>query len=144
MCPWAGEQCDDVRVPDWPGLGSCDLGFLDAFLDAAVVVDREGLLVSCNSAAEQLLGVSSDLIHGRAVRGVLFDESSQDAFREVAERVVAGQAWRGELEVVDRDGSTVPVEVGCAPVRNGEQVIALILVLRELEGVRSRCTLLDG
>jgi PAS domain S-box-containing protein len=125
-------------VPEWPGPGQIDLGFLDAFGDAALGVDARGLLVFVNRAAQRLIGVPIGELLGRPLEVALFDEANRDAFREVSMRVAEGNSWRGRLEVVRPDGTSEVAELSCSPFRHGGRIVGMVCVVSELGGTRSR------
>src|SRR4051812_11583326 len=96
--------------------GGVELGYLDAFSQAALLTDDDCRIVSVNAAAERLMGVRREALLRRRLAGAVFSEDHQDAFREVSDQVLTGLPWLGELAAVRADGSIAQVDVTCAPL----------------------------
>jgi PAS domain S-box-containing protein len=114
-----------------------DLGFLDAVSEAVVVADTAGLLWFVNRAAEHLIGAPAPRLLGAPLSTLLRVEN-RDAFREVSDRVLEGNAWRGHIDVVGNAGRAVSSEMSCSPVRRDGAVVGLVCVLTEHGASRNR------
>jgi PAS domain S-box-containing protein len=111
--------------------GGVELGYLDAFSQAALLADNECRIVAANSAAERLLGLPREILLRHRLPESVFSEDHQDAFREVSGQVLTGLPWSGELDVVRADGSIAQVEVTCAPLRRERMVVGLVCAMSE-------------
>jgi PAS domain S-box-containing protein len=101
---------------------------LDHSLDAVVIADREGRIISWNPQAELLFGWSRDEVLGRALADTIVPPSLREAHRRGIERYLAtGEGpvlnRRIELPARRRDGTEIPVEMAITPVRFGGVVI---------------------
>ena len=65
------------------------------------------------------------LLLGRPA-SVSFSVDDQDAFLEVAGQVPTGSSWRGALDAVRPDGSTVRLDVACARLRRDGFLAGLV------------------
>jgi PAS domain S-box-containing protein len=129
---WRDAWCDDVPVADGLGQESVESALLDVLTDAVAITDTAGQVVLVNSAAERLLGVRREALVGRPVSEALFGADDRDAFREVSQHALAGDAWSGDLDVVRLDGSTLVAHMTCAPVRHAAEVTGLVCVFSEV------------
>src|SRR3954452_5416380 len=112
--------------------GGVEFGHLDALAESVLIADADGRLTYVNAAAQRLLGLRAELLHGRLIGEVAFTADDQGACREAAGQVLAGVPWLGELDVVHADGLTVHTEVSCAPIRRAGTTTGLLCVLNEL------------
>ena len=92
--------------------------------DAIAVYDREGRLVSCNGAAEQLSGVPQEQLVGAHYAVQL---RGQD--REVIDDAFASalDGYTGHFETVLRIGpeGDIPVEVHLFPAKKGDEIVGV-------------------
>jgi PAS domain S-box-containing protein len=89
---------------------------LDAALDCVVLMDRRGLIIGLNPAAEQTFGIALDDARGREMAEVMVPPALRDAHRHGLARLLAGGApqildRRIEVTAQRADGSLVPVEL---------------------------------
>jgi PAS domain S-box-containing protein len=101
---------------------------LDHALDAVIIADREGRIITCNPRAEHLFGWSRDALVGQPLADTIVPPSLRDAHRRGIERYLAtgeGPALNRliELPARCRDGTEIPVELAITPVRLGGAVI---------------------
>lgn len=101
---------------------------LDHALDAVIVADREGRIVTWNPRAEQLFGWSRNEVLGRELADTIVPPSLREAHRRGFERYLAtgeGPVLNRliELPARRRDGTEISVEIAITPVRLGHTVI---------------------
>src|SRR5712692_7592494 len=101
---------------------------LDHSLDAVIIAEREGRIITWNPRAEQLLGWSRDEVRGQTLADTIVPPSHREAHRRGIERYLAtgeGPVLNRliELPARRRDGSEIPVEMAITPVRVGGSVI---------------------
>lgn len=99
---------------------------VDAALDAIVVADARGTILSWNPAAERMFGYSAEEACGRSI-GMLTPERDRAAHPQVLEwsQAEGGERLRGrQFEGIGlrRDGEEFPLEVSVAPYQRGEEV----------------------
>ena len=101
---------------------------LDHSLDAVIVADREGRIVTWNPKAEQLFGWSRDEVLGQSLADTIVPPSLREAHRRgIAHYLATGEGpvlnRLIELSARRRDGTEIPVEIAITPVRLGGAVI---------------------
>jgi PAS domain S-box-containing protein len=104
--------------------------------DATVCVDRDGIIIFWNTAAEQMLGYPRSVFVGRRWDTVPTLPKKTDhvdrARTSLSQSMVGGSAPVHELELVHRDGHTVTVEVKSVPLRHHEQIEGVISTVRDI------------
>lgn len=106
---------------------------LESTGDAILAVDLDGLIVSFNSAAEELLGYRRDEVLGRPV-----EEICRGEFCPLRETLERGEGLpASELNLRVRDGSLVPVWFRTALLRDGgRKITGAVAIFRDLREVR--------
>ncbi|EME68552.1 Signal transduction histidine kinase [Paramagnetospirillum caucaseum] len=89
---------------------------LDAALDAIVTIDRGGMVVEFNPAAERIFGRSSSEAVGQEVAELIIPEAHREAHRQGLARVAAGHesrvmGTRLEMTGLHADGREIPLEL---------------------------------
>ena len=92
--------------------------------DAIYVRDKDGTLVSTNSAGLKLLGCSWEEAVGMATSESYLPEELAD-FRERLDKINAGSSVRFERTFVRKDGSHVPVEVMSSSLHHGYSQVVI-------------------
>jgi len=127
-----------------------------AILDSANLIilstDRGGHIVSCNPAAEQLLGLPAADMLGRLPTELCFDAAELDAHRQrlqqetgiasptamaaLTARAHLGQIDEGEWTLKRADGTRFPAQVTISPLREGESQVlkGFLLVAGDITG----------
>jgi len=101
-----------------------------------VAVDREGQVLAWNRSAEEILGAQRESTLARTIREIGGAEGWQEALLGALSRGDAGDP--SEHIVRRRDGTTVPVEVNAAPLRDAEgRTRGAVATLTDLSNVRS-------
>ncbi|RQW81924.1 MAG: PAS domain S-box protein, partial [Geobacter sp.] len=77
---------------------------LDLVLDAIILRDMQGAIISWNQGAEKLYGWTSDEVRGKHAHTLLHTQFPQPVEAIEAEALRAGQ-WEGELIHTRRDGT---------------------------------------
>jgi PAS domain S-box-containing protein len=101
---------------------------IDHSLDAVIVADREGRIITWNPRAEEMLGWSRHEVLGQALADTIVPPALREAHRRGIERYLAtgeGPVLNRlvELQARRRDGTEIPVEIAITPVRLGRGVI---------------------
>ena len=114
--------------------------------------DRGGHIVSCNPAAEQLLGLPAADMLGRLPTELCFDAAELDAHRQrlqqetgiasptamaaLTARAHLGQIDEGEWTLKRADGTRFPAQVTISPLREGESQVlkGFLLVAGDITG----------
>lgn len=112
-----------------------------ASVDQAVMAtDVNGAIIFWNRVAETLTGWPADEVIGRDIGAVLPPIRNRFDPSEVASARTGGASWSREFAIERRDGSTIHVQVGNAPVHaeNGELlgVVAMAVDVTEEKGAR--------
>ena len=127
MCPVSGDRPDS-----WPA----EPRLLDAFDDAALLVDLSCRVAYANAAARRLLcedpgdlpaADPGDLVGAGLVRRV-FDEHEERRLSEAAATVLGGSGWSGSATVVTPLGP-VPTRVSLTPLWRDGTAVGLLCVL---------------
>jgi two-component system, cell cycle sensor histidine kinase and response regulator CckA len=104
--------------------------------DATVCVDRDGIIIFWNTAAEQMLGYPRSVFVGRQWDTVPTLPKKADhvdrARTSPSQAMVGESAPIHELELVHRDGHTVTVEVKSVPLRHHERIEGVISTVRDI------------
>src|SRR5260221_5585286 len=97
---------------------------LDAALDAVIMMDEQGLVVSWNARAEELFEWASDEVIGRTLSELIIPPRYRadhtrglKSFLATGEGPVIGR--RIELSALRRDGSEFPVELTVTALKEG-------------------------
>jgi PAS domain S-box-containing protein len=110
-------------------------GLFDAAADALLLADAEARYVEANAAAESLLGYTRDELRQMRVSDVV---AAQPAWSEEEfARFRAEGAWRGELELRRKDGTTVPVECRSTVIDVGDGQELNVAALRDISERRA-------
>jgi len=89
---------------------------LDQVEAAVVATDSSGAVTTWNRFAEELLGYRADEALGMNFVDLLVGVESREAVQGIFEGLASGERWQGDLDVVARDGATVPVRMRSSPV----------------------------
>ena len=117
-----------VEHPDRPARS----GLLDALDVPALLGDAQGRVLAANEHAERLYGRPDTALAGRDLVAVLFGEREQHQMEKVVARVLAGDPWRGLMEMRHADGSTHRVELTCSPLRESGEVHGFAVLLDDV------------
>lgn len=97
--------------------------------DAILVTDGRGHLIDVNTAARALLGYDRSALLAMSIGAVVAGGTEQIA-PALAEAAETGR-WQGEIELLQANGTPVPVEVASTRVALPEQVV-LVSVMRDI------------
>jgi PAS domain S-box-containing protein len=101
---------------------------LNSMGDGLVAVDREGVVVTCNPAASEILGVSRREGLGRPLAEVIRGKDPED--RDLLDE---GEIRPGLGFVERSDGRRVPVAISSAPLRDARgEALGAVYVLRDM------------
>jgi PAS domain S-box-containing protein len=135
----APKCCEDVPVHDPDPVAAADTGrLLGALAMAAFTVDDQRRIELANEAAAELLGVPASELCGTPLVARLFAEPEQGAAEEVLSRVLGGQRWQGELQVLRPDGAPRAASISVAPLGDGERTTGALLVVEDAGSSRRR------
>ena len=92
---------------------------VDSADDAIIAKDLDGIIQSCNAAAERLFGYSSEELVGRPVR-ILIPPDRQSEEDEILRRLRRGERIEHfETVRVRKDGRSIDIALTISPVRDG-------------------------
>ncbi|MCI0441495.1 MAG: PAS domain-containing protein [Chloroflexi bacterium] len=90
------------------------------------VLDASGYIVSANQALIEVTGYARDELHGLHLKALF--PGVADALATVDK---SSARWKGEAELVRKDGSKLPLTVGITPAKDGEGgSLGFVVVLR--------------
>jgi diguanylate cyclase (GGDEF)-like protein/PAS domain S-box-containing protein len=112
------------EVSDFSGL---DL--LEASGEAALVMDRSGIIVYCNAAAEQLQRRPRGEIIGRSLQCFSSTRDPVGPASGAWDMLLAGEHWSGDVWVSRGDGSRVPAHVTRSPLLGADGRVVGVLSL---------------
>lgn len=114
-----------------------DQAIMTSMSEGLYTRDRDGRLVSMNPAAEALLGWRFAELSGRDMHEMTHHHHRDGTAFPVREsplsRVVeSGEPLTGqEDEFIRKDGSFLPVVYSAAPVREGDEIVGLVVIFRD-------------
>jgi PAS domain S-box-containing protein len=107
---------------------------------ALLVVDAQGRIAYCNPPAEQILGSTSEQLHGRSAWDWF---PSQDGDEPLVARCLrTGVRFKGaETLIVRPDGKRIPVGMSCSPIETPERARSgAVAVFTDLSDLKQRRT----
>jgi len=102
---------------------------LNALPYAAVICDRNGIVLQCNEAIARLIGVSRDRMMGRKA-GFL----SKGLINDIEDVFASGRTWRGDIVLVGASRESHVCDLSIAPLeyfQNNETRTAVLMTLLE-------------
>ncbi len=105
-------------------------------MDAIIRIDQQGIIQSWNPMAEQMFGYSKAEAQGQLVENLLIPERLHEEYLEQFHRHLKRESnelmnVRIEGRAQCKDGSELPIEFVCSPVRKGN-TLATIMVMRDI------------
>jgi PAS domain S-box-containing protein len=114
---------------------------LESAPDAFISIDRDGVVMVWNTAAERMFGWPASDTIGRPLRGIIFPPEDREEFDARRQRLIAAEdpivVLQIEIELQRRDGSRFPVEETITRVEAGDDVVISAFV-RDLSERRRR------
>ena len=116
---------------------------LESAHDAFVAIDKDGLVISWNPAAEGMFGWTTAEAVGKPLASLILGPDQRDAYAETKEEMFARPRGSGtvssrqELEGTRRDGTRFPIEATISRVRMGDEDV-LAAFMRDLSETRRR------
>ncbi|MDI6451112.1 PAS domain S-box protein [Anaerobaca lacustris] len=95
---------------------------VDTVADLILAFDRDGTVLSVNSAAKTMLGLDPNEVIGRCGTDLVFDEHRASVEAQI-ERVLRGQSVQAETVLVGRENRLVHVEYRCSPLVEDGRVV---------------------
>lgn len=110
---------------------------LDEAPDGVQIVALDGVVAYSNRSVEQIYGFSPHELRGKHVNDMNADPTF--ATRVILPQLLGAGRWEGELEVKHRDGSTFPIWLTSALVRDsGGRPVATVGVIRDVSERKRR------
>jgi two-component system sensor histidine kinase EvgS len=99
---------------------------------AVYSLDREGVVLSWNEAAENMFGWQAEEVIGQPLP--IIPEDRQQEFAELRGRILAGKQFAGvELLRLRQNGELLNVSLSAAPIRDAEgQVVAIMATMEDI------------
>jgi len=98
-----------------------------------VSVDKDGLIVDCNSRAKQILGYMPDEIIGHSLDEILHPEYCDKARESLKEIPTKGFEYYNQYKMVRKDGALIEVNMNAAAVRDeGGNFIRTICMIDDI------------
>jgi len=128
---------DEVPVEHEPGTVLLELHeeICGSINDLVVFIDRTGTVIDVNPRVENLLGYSQNDVIGRNVLklGVLSSREIPRIAKLITDAVMKGkESPLITLELIRKDGTTVPVEASNHLVRKSGSIIGAVGILRDI------------
>lgn len=102
---------------------------LNALPYAAVICDRNGIVMQCNDAISQMIGVSRDRMIGRKAGFI-----SKGLMHDIEDVFSSGRTWRGDIILVGAAKENHVCDLSIAPLeyfQNNETRTAVLMTLLE-------------
>jgi PAS domain S-box-containing protein len=118
---------------------------INSIADGVLTLSTDMTLTSFNRSAERITGYSADEVLGKPCRSV-FQSVGCDEACPVRRMIASGRPVAGvEMEILAKDGTTVPVSVSVALLRDETgEVIGAVETFRDLSRVRTLTEELKG
>ena len=105
---------------------------LNALPRAIVICDRAGLIRSWNEQAESLYGWRRDEALG-AGAGVIVTARGHEDVVGIRETVLGGDTWKGEIDVLRRNGDSARIFAIVSPLRNVEgEIVGTVMAADDM------------
>ncbi len=105
--------------------------------EAVVSTDWDGKIRYINSAAEEILGWTSEELLGRPLVETILDPEHLDRGRNIASHVRKGNTFSGEFGLIRKDGRKFPSLISVAPVTNeAGEINSIISVFRDITDLK--------
>ncbi len=104
---------------------------IEEAMDGIQIVDLDGRVVYSNKAVENIYGFTPEELQGKNVNAMNVDHEFAD--RVIIPRLKERGSWQGELMVLHKNGTSFPIWLSTAVVKNTEgQPISLIGIIRDI------------
>jgi PAS domain S-box-containing protein len=103
---------------------------IDSSVDAIVSADMKGRILLANPAAERIYGIPVHELVGRDVRTLYPDGVARDVMRLI--RAGGGRVEGLRTEVLDKDGTRVPVSLSAAMLYEEDQSVGSVGIFTDL------------
>ena len=91
---------------------------LNQVSNAIIATDLDGAIFYWNKAAEKLYGWKSEEVLGRKGNDIVVPKSLQPQVQRIRTHVDTFEVWEGEMEFQRKNGTTIPVSVSSALLRD--------------------------
>lgn len=90
-----------------------------------------GQIIYSNKQMTGLTGFEKEELIGQSPRIFKSDRQTEELYKDLCNTILAGNNWKGELEIKKKSGEYCPVSVSVSPVRNDEGVITHFLSVED-------------
>ncbi len=105
--------------------------YVHAMLDPLWVIDQEYRIVDINPAFTRMFGHAREDIVGASVYDLLDEKNSLMMRKQLSKRWREGTESISELNILSKDGMSIPVLVSGSPIFSGGQIVAQIEILKD-------------
>jgi len=95
------------------------------------LTDINGLIIYSNKQMTGLTGFEKEELTGQSPRIFKSDRQTEELYKDLCNTILAGNNWKGELEIKKKSGEYCPVFVSVSPIRNDEGAITHFLAVEE-------------
>jgi PAS domain S-box-containing protein len=104
---------------------------LESAANAIVITDREGNIVSVNSAFSRFTGYAPDEVVGKSPKFLKSGVQTRSFYTTLWETILAGRVWQGEIVNRRKDGSLYNEEMTITPVINATGNISYFIAIKQ-------------
>lgn len=104
---------------------------LEAAANAIVIADRDGVIISVNSAFETLTGYSSEEAVGKNPKFLNSGEQDEAFYAELWNTILNGKVWHSELVNKKRDGTKYIEEMTITPLVGEDGGIEYFIAIKQ-------------
>jgi PAS domain S-box-containing protein/putative nucleotidyltransferase with HDIG domain len=105
----------------------------ESIFDAVLLTDEEGIILDVNPAARRLFGYEHEDMIGQPTSLINPADQNGELHRGIWEYLQSNNEWRGEIEIIRKDGTHGISEAVIVPLRDNDGVmIASISVNRDI------------
>jgi two-component system, sensor histidine kinase and response regulator len=109
----------------------------DSSAEGIVIMNNDDRCAYANRAYESMLGSVPGELLGKPLREMVLTDEEREVPREVDEALGEGRTWRGELQYKRKDGSTLPVLVSAAALRDERGTfVGRVVMVRDISELK--------
>lgn len=107
------------------------LAALESAANGIVITDREGIILSANSAFCTMTGYAAEEVLGKNPRFLQSGKVDRKFYENLWKTILSGQVWFGEMTNRRKDGKLYVEEMTITPIRGGDGRITHFIAIKQ-------------